>query len=216
MPRIVFFSIASYCLLLVACKKDTEYNVTAVNDIVSFTIPVEGQQVNAIVKGDSLLVYWPWPVLLPATITPDVVVATGASLSPASGTAVNFVTGTSYRVTVDGKQKNYYLKIIKNWPELDIRTKNNTVRVAGGGKLTINGLSYLMPDLSMSKLTLISRKTGLRYETTAETITDFTLGVRIPKNTLPIDTSLEDGYWVLIENAGRTLELKNYIIYING
>lgn len=216
MPRILFFYIASCCLLFAACKKETEYNVTAVNDIISFTVTADGQQINAIVKDDSLLIYWPWPVMLPATITPDIVVATGISLSPASGTPVNFATGTAYRVTIAGKQKSYYLKIIKNWPDLDIRTRSNTARIAGGGKLTINGLNYLLPDISMSKLILISRKTGVRYETTPETITEFTLGVRIPKGVLPVDTSLDDGYWVLIENAGRTLELRNYIIYING
>ncbi|RXK86473.1 hypothetical protein [Filimonas effusa] len=208
--NIIFFS-----SLFVACKKETEYNVTAVNDIVSFTIALESQQVNAVVKGDSLLVYWPWPVPLPATVTPGIVVAAGASISPASGTAVNLATGTSYTVTVNGRQKTYYLKIIKNWPALEMKGTTNSIQTGRRRKITFTGLNYLLPDVSQTKLTLVSRKTGQHYEAAVETITDFTLAIRIPA-TIPIDSSFDDGNWVIIENAGRTLELKAYLIYITG
>ena len=212
--RSVFY-IVFFCFLFVACKKETEYNIAAVSDIVSFTIALDGQQVNAVVKNDSLLIYWPWPVPLPATIAPDITVAAGASLSPASGTAVNFVTGTSFQVTAGGRQKKYYLKIIKNWPALEMKGTSNSIQTARGRKITLTGLNYLLPDLSQTKFTLVSRKTGQRYEAVVETITDFTLAIRIPAN-IPVDSSFDDGNWVVIENAGRTLELKAYLIYITG
>ncbi|WEK33845.1 MAG: hypothetical protein P0Y53_15255 [Candidatus Pseudobacter hemicellulosilyticus] len=212
--RLASCFIACLFVALMACKKETEYRNEPVQALHSFSITAGETILEAAIKDDSLVVYWPWPVLLPETISPVISLAAGASISPASGTAVPLTTGTRYTLKKeDGSEQVYYLKLVNNWPALDTRYIKNTVNSGRGERLNLSGLRYFIGDKEKTSMSLISRINGEETPLNIETITDRTIGGRLPQ-TLPIDTDYDQGHWVKLVNAGRTLEMKEYIIYI--
>ncbi|UYQ95101.1 hypothetical protein MKQ68_08330 [Chitinophaga horti] len=63
--------------------------------------------------GDSIIIYWPYYATPPKTIKPAILLPDSATVSPATGTEVPFVTGTKYTVTAAvGSKKEYFLKVV--------------------------------------------------------------------------------------------------------
>ena len=128
------WAITIVCLLTVtACKKETEYTAYPFNSIVSFSFTdASGEKIKAAVEGDSLLIYWPSYLEQPQAIIPTITVSEKAIVQPASGTQVPLATGTLFIVTAqDGTSKKYYLKLIRNQP--DIMIDESTVQVVYRG-----------------------------------------------------------------------------------
>ncbi|QBQ42081.1 hypothetical protein E2P86_13345 [Sphingobacterium psychroaquaticum] len=122
-------------LFLASCNKTNyDYEQKPYKEILSFKIATVSHgtdSVNAVISGDSISIYWDPSVPLPATITPTIHVANGATVQPASGVAVPFSDKTIYNVTAeDGSVKAFRLKPVYNLPVptvSEIKTVNRTV-----------------------------------------------------------------------------------------
>ena len=144
--KIITILISGLLLLLhVSCdKKEFEYGKEPYNVIESFKIKGYGtiDSIQAVIAGDSILIYWDVAVEQPATITPTIVIPATATLTPASGEAVAFSEETEYTVTAeDGTIRTYRLKPKINQPIPVITkvptafewnpAKTQTIRIAG-------------------------------------------------------------------------------------
>ena len=96
-------------------------DISGLNHIIAFQVEELGAEsvLKAAIKEDSLIVYWPYLVKQPpATISPTILVPEGASVAPASGETVPFVTGTNFTVTAeDQSERQYVLKVAFNQPK---------------------------------------------------------------------------------------------------
>ncbi|WP_119078858.1 hypothetical protein [Chitinophaga alhagiae] len=148
------------CLLAmtVACKKETETAPFPYNSIQSFSIETTAAEtINGAISGDSIIVYWPSYIPMPATVTPAITISENAEVTPAPGTAVDFKTGTSFTVKAqNGSAKTYFLKVAVNQPPIIVRninlstTKGGTIEVS-----TDNGILYLARDAALTKFYII-------------------------------------------------------------
>lgn len=93
--------------------------VSGVNRIVAFKVGEFSPDtvLEAAIKDDSLIVYWPTYKTIPSTISPDIIISEGASVNPSPGESVPFETGTKYTVTAeDQSEKEYTLKVVLYQP----------------------------------------------------------------------------------------------------
>lgn len=104
------------CMTILSCSK-TEYEQEErpYTDIISFYIDdqyVGEQKLQGVISGDRIIVYWNPEVTPPMSISPSIQLGAGATISPASGTAVPFSEETIYTVTAEnGTTKEYQLQI---------------------------------------------------------------------------------------------------------
>ena len=184
------YFIASYFLpCLVSCKK--EYTKTAYKDIEAFTITDSaGNKLKGSVVGDSIRVYWPPFQKVPANITPQISLSSGAGISPASGASVPFKNGTAYTVTAqDGSKKTYFLIPMINQPAPVFEVMNSE-------SLTIHYLSlqgqYFIADTLQTKLYLINTS-NKEIPISLKNPSSFnSLSISV---TLPMDGSIDTGYY---------------------
>ncbi|WP_142687701.1 hypothetical protein [Chitinophaga polysaccharea] len=158
--RLIYWGSLAGMALITSCKKETEHAPSPYNKIESFAVTTDGNGViNAAVNGDSILVYWPAYVTLPATVSPLIRVSDNASVAPASGTAVKLVTGTKFTVTSQsGAARNYFLKLVLNQPAIRFN-ENVSYAVLKGGTFSINtnrDVKYLVEDATRTKAYLVN------------------------------------------------------------
>ncbi|GEP93803.1 hypothetical protein [Chitinophaga cymbidii] len=111
-------------LFFAACKKETEHAPYPYHRITSFAVQTNGaDSVSGAITADTVIIYWPYHLPLPEQVRPKVTVSENATVSPASGTAVDFATGTKYTVEAqDGGLKDYFLKVIVQQPAIQLYT----------------------------------------------------------------------------------------------
>lgn len=141
-------------ILLTACKK--EYVDAPYNAIERFTVKDDnsGTEYRAVIKDDTLMVYWAQFSTLPDSITPEIIVSENATVSPASGQKVSFREGLKYTVVAqNGTSKEYILKPLNNQPPPVLTIYTTTVV---RGDYLVLGDEYFIPDTIQTKLYLVN------------------------------------------------------------
>ncbi|WP_343701765.1 hypothetical protein [Chitinophaga sp.] len=152
------FIVLCLLALTVACKKETETAAFPYKSIQSFSIETPAAEtINGAISGDSIIVYWPSYIPMPATVTPAITVSEKAEVIPAPGTAVDLKTGTSFTVKAqNGSTKTYFLKVQVNQPPIVVRDLNLTTTKGGVIEVsTDNGILYLARDPALTKFYII-------------------------------------------------------------
>jgi hypothetical protein len=113
-----FLAIFMLALTCWSCK--TEYPNLPYNDIESFSIQdADGKTLSASIVNDQIILYWPPLVEQPESITPTIKISELATITPASGTAIQLQSDKPITYTVraqDGSSKNYTLVFQYNQP----------------------------------------------------------------------------------------------------
>lgn len=146
------------CLLsgifLLSCKK--EYEKAPYNTIERFSIKdtVSGNEYRAVIKNDTLMIYWSQFTELPDSVAPEIIVSENAAVTPASGVKVALAEGVKYTVVAqNGQSRTYTLQPLNNQPPPSMTLDAAITTI--GGSLTING-EYFIPDTTVTKLYLIN------------------------------------------------------------
>jgi hypothetical protein len=160
MFRMKQLQLLSLAILLFSCKK--EFEDAPYNSIERFTVtdPASGTSYRAVIKDDTLLVYWAQFAAMPDSISPEIIVAEHAAITPASGVKVAFSETTTYKVVAqNGSTKNYVLKPLSNQPPptYEIFTPD----LLPGDLLVIGG-EYFIPDTVQTKLYLVNSTTQVQ------------------------------------------------------
>ncbi|RPD42481.1 hypothetical protein [Chitinophaga barathri] len=149
------------CLFLLwaaaSCNKETEYGPSPYNRVESFSVAAGTETILASIVGDSIVVYWPSHIPQPEKINPQIIVTENASVTPTSGTAVNFRTGTAFTVKAQsGAEKKFYLKVIMNQPPIQVAEQSYSA-VKGGSLVVDNGtvMRYFERDAAKTKFFII-------------------------------------------------------------
>ena len=125
-----------------SCKKEKEYAPSPYNRLESFRLAAGTETILASIAGDSIVIYWPSHIPRPEKISPQVTVAENASITPASGTAVDFRTGTAFTVKAqNGAEKKYYLQVVVNQPPIQVMEQ--TYATVKGGSLVVDNGTYM-------------------------------------------------------------------------
>jgi len=184
------------CMIIMAgCKKEYTNQPTPYNSIRAFTIDYNATtKLNAIITGDSILVYWPGYKALPVSVTPEIIVSDNATVTPASGQAIDFKEGASYTVTAqDGSVAVYKLHI--NVLQSDPSLPEERLQVELGGTWEISGFSNLIPDTGLTKLYLIG-KSGNEVNVPLNTIAYDNTTFLTTITTSPVsDAAVPTGYY---------------------
>lgn len=114
MKSIYLYISILFLFSLNACKK--EYPALPYTDILSFSVTDDnGQPLKAVIENNEIVLYWPAGQVVPQEITPSIIVADKASISPVAGTKVSFKESVTYTVTAeDGTTTTYKLKPVVN------------------------------------------------------------------------------------------------------
>ncbi|WEK34347.1 MAG: hypothetical protein P0Y53_17820 [Candidatus Pseudobacter hemicellulosilyticus] len=204
-----FFSALLLLAILTAgsCKKEyvDKYNiipgdtvtVLGYNHMLSFAIHEYHPDtvLKAAIKEDSLLVYWPVYKAAPETFSPDISLPEKATVTPASGTAVPFKTGTRFTVKAeDGTTRVFTLKLIYNQAPLQY-VNPNTVTL--GYPFNIYGQFVADPGMTT---VWFERLDGADTVTISsfQRVTATQISFNIPDNITP------DLYRIRIRNGWRT------------
>ena len=198
-------------------------NISGLNQIIAFQVEEFSTDtvLEAAIKEDSLIVYWPSSIKpAPTTISPTILVPEGASVTPASGESVPFVTGTTFTVTAeDQSERQYVLKVVFNQPEPYYNTDlgggvvfsgNNNIRyieVYEGAKalgigfvnLVLLGGDFFIPDTTRNTIYVTHLDTEKETQLAITSLTPMNLQFRMPED-------LERGYYSsTFITGGRTI-----------
>lgn len=140
-------------ILLSACEK--EYVDSPYNAIERFTVKDNtGTEYRAVIKDDTLMIYWAQFAELPDSIIPEIIVSENAKITPASGEKVSFKEGVQYTVVAqNGTSKVYTLKPLNNQPPPVLTIYTTTVV---RGDYLVLGDEYFVPDTTLTKLYLVN------------------------------------------------------------
>ena len=201
-------------LSFISCKKETEYAPHPYNEIQSLKITSGGETISAAVSADSIIVYWPSYLNKPAKISPQLIVSENATVTPASGTEIDFVTGTKYSVKAQsGAVKDYFLKIVINQPPIQLgEVEYLTYQAEKGGSYTFkNGtyLRYVIPDPTVTSFYLID-SSDVEHQLEISFTESEDLTVTVPDD----DKFRMGGYKIKIISGTQTLVSNNYIFGI--
>ncbi|WP_316841926.1 hypothetical protein [Pedobacter gandavensis] len=168
--------LVSFLLLFVACKK--EYKAFPYHDIEQFQVNVDGQSnIDAVLKGDSIILYWPPFINMPDSISPRITLSERASILPASGQKVPFSDKTRYTVTAqDGSLKVYHLRRVNNQPLLNFESTRTLQR---GGVMALSG-KYFVPDTAKTRVYLLDKQNRSVRINTIVTLTASSFVARMP------------------------------------
>ena len=162
--------------------------VLGFNHIVSFQVKEFSADtvLKAAIKDDSLIVYWPLYKPQPATIAPDIIVADGATITPASGESVPFTTGTTYTVSAEDESKQKYaLKVVIYQPEPIYRSGNAVLQIVmpdtGPTTFQLNG-DHLIPDTAQTSLYMIDWATEEETKMRTTSVTPTRLRFEVPED----------------------------------
>lgn len=192
--------------LFTACKK-TEYEQIKrpYNNIERFSLAAYGNldSVNAVISGDTVYIYWNGETAPPATITPVISISAGASIMPASGTAVTFKDTTTYTVTAeDGSIRKYKIKPVFNVavPRLTSLVAPNRWVWEANFPLLIDGQYFFSAGNAADIKVYAQRlRDGFEFNLTVnQTLTTATqLNLNLPKMTAELDSGLHR-IWVQV------------------
>ena len=168
--------------------------VLAFNHIVSFRVAEFSADtvLEAVSKEDSLIIYWPSYRQKPDTIAPDITIAEGAAIEPASGEGVPFNTGTRYTVTAENKSaRQYILKVVIYQPEPVYRDDlvRRVDRLDGESRPINIGGDHFIPDTEQTSMYLIS------WERPGEETKLRTIEVTLTRFRAEVPASLPNGYY---------------------
>jgi hypothetical protein len=151
-----------------SCKK--EYPALPYKDIEQFTIKdAAGTDIKASIDGTSIIVYYPPFQAVPGKVKPVIVVSEGATVSPASGSEVEYKDGTTFEVkAADGSTKTYTLKAWVNQPTPTVEVGDTEIDYG----YTIHG-EYLLPDTNSTKVFFINAQ-NKEIQAPAAAFTEFT------------------------------------------
>ncbi|WP_437921296.1 hypothetical protein [Sphingobacterium sp. LRF_L2] len=178
-----------------ACTK-TEYEQTKqpYNDILSFRIAGENSGIDslsAIIAGDSISIYWDQLIDVPTRISPVIKLSAGATISPASGEAVDFSKNTVYTVTAeDGTTRTFRLTPIFNVPIPTISSFAASSPVVAWGHAIL--FSYQNMTLNSKRANYIfagdeqDGETVKILSTSARETVSYALETVVPKHTINI------------------------------
>ncbi|HTG57197.1 MAG TPA: hypothetical protein VL943_13055 [Niabella sp.] len=195
--RLVIGCLLSW-LLLACTKTEQEQIKRPYNSIERFSMPGYGDldSISAVLKSDTILVYWNAESAPPATIRPQIDIATAASIIPASGAEVAFDHSTVYTVTAeDGTARKYILKPVFNKaiPRLLQITAPFQWTWEGNFNLTINGL-YLFTNGGVSGIKVYAQRLRDGYEFNLPLNNDLTtstqINLKLPRLTADLDSGL--------------------------
>ncbi len=194
-------------LAFAGCTK-TEYNYLKrpYHDIKLFSLMGSyGDSINALVRGDSIVVYWNPDVELPTTITPDIMVADQATISPASGVAVPFNEQTRYTVTAeDGTTKTYRLKIALTVPFPVIKSATNPISWLSTSQITIAG-EYFLANTDTSEISAYLQRQSDGFEVPLEIMTRRVTNFQIVASLPPFSAEQDTGMHKLFVQTGSRL-----------
>jgi hypothetical protein len=198
-----------------SCKKETEYAPSPYNRVESFTVAAGTETIRASLAGDSIVIYWPSWLARPEKISPQVTVAENASVTPASGTAVDFRTGTAFTVKAQsGAEKKYYLKVVVNQPPIQV-TEQTYSTVKGGSLVVDNGtyMRYFERNADVTKFYIIDDQNAAT-QLPLEFFTDPS-GVPSMRISVPNTAELKAGaYKIRITSGSQTYNSQNKIFGI--
>ena len=173
--------------------------VSGINRIVAFKVGEFSPDtiLEAAIKNDSLIVYWPTYKTIPSTISPDIIIPEGASVDPSSGESVPFETGIKYTVTAEDKsEKEYTLKVVLYQPVPWYGNNNRTslnnldrIIVVPDSKSAVNIFGdFFVPDTIQTRMYFINLETKKELKVKI---------IRISTNliTLEIPGRIEVGYY---------------------
>lgn len=202
-------------LSFISCKKETEYAPYPYNEIQSLKITSGGETISAAVSADSIVIYWPSYLNKPAKVSPELIVSEKASVTPASGEEVDFVTGTKYSVKAqNGTVKDYFLKVVINQPPIQLgEVEYLTYQAEKGGSYTFrNGtyLRYVIPDPAVTSFYLVD-SSGVEHQLEIS----FTEDNQDMTVTVPDDDKFRmGGHKIKIISGTQTVVSNNYIFGI--
>lgn len=157
-----------------------------------------GDSITAVVKDSNIIVYWADNSVLPATITPNIVVAEKATIAPASGTAVAFDSTTVYTVTAeDGTTQRYRLKTVINIPVPKISSISpNDLLWISSPTLTVKGEYFLTADTSDVHVYAQRLRDGYEFDLVIDTskLSMTQIIARLPAYTEQMDTGMHRIY----------------------
>lgn len=207
-------SIAVFSCIIIAglsCKKETEYAAFPFKDIQAFKIAAGEETINGALENDSIIIYWPSYLEMPASITPDITLSEKATIQPAAKEGVAFKTGTKYTVKAqDGSTKDYFLKVVINQPGIQIYEA--TYSAVRGGTLAVdNGrlIRYIIRDTAQTHFFLVDtagRETRIAISFATRNNTPYT-DLKLPGG----DTLQPGAYRIKINSGIRTLTTENAI-----
>lgn len=141
----------------VSCKKETEYAPSPYNRLETFSIAAGSGAISGAIAGDSIVIYWPSHLPQPEKISPQITVAENATVTPVSGTEVDFKTGTAFTVKAqNGAEKKFYLKVVYNQPPIQVFEVTYSA-VKGGSLVVDNGtvIRYIERDAAKTKCYIV-------------------------------------------------------------
>lgn len=195
-----------------ACSKETVEAPYPYNELKTFrVVSAAGDTIPAAIADGSIILYWPFDEPVPANITPLIAVSDKATVSPASGTAVELKDGLSYVVTAQtGATATYKLRLVVNQPEVAISSATDMVGQLGA-TMSIAGITYLIPDESVTSAYLVS---GKGVETKIDIKSFIELGSNdyaLDMNTPAVDTG---SYKLKIVSGSKTVTSEKAFVKI--
>ena len=185
--------------LLLACTKTKQESIKRpYNTIERFSMHGYGEldSISAVIKGDTILIYWNPEATPPQKIQPSIDIAPAASITPASGAEVAFNQNTTYTVTAeDGTVRQYILKPVFNKaiPRLLEITAPFQWTWEGNFDLTVNGL-YLFTNGGVSGIKVYAQRLRDGYEFNLplnDNLTTSTqINLKLPRLTADLDSGL--------------------------
>ncbi len=156
--------LAIFMLALSCWSCKTEYPSLPYNDIESFSIQdADGKTLSASIVDDQIILYWPPLVDQPESITPTIKVSELATITPASGTAIQLQSDKPITYTVraqDGSSKNYTLVFRYNQPlvQVSLNLLNNQyyLYLPGTNPISLKG-ENIIPDETQTKAYLVDK-----------------------------------------------------------
>lgn len=187
---------------LSSCKK--EYPALPYNDIEQFTIKdAAGNDIKASIDGSSIIVYYPPFQTVPDKVKPVIVVSEGATITPESGSEVEYKDGVTFEVrAADGSTKTYTLKALVNQPAPTIEVGDTQLDYG----LSITG-EYLLPDTNQTKIFLINSQ-NKETQVPASTFTEFSAS----RISAPIPAGIDTGRYQVRVISGTHNIVKGSIL----
>ncbi|RAV28317.1 hypothetical protein DN748_14270 [Sinomicrobium soli] len=182
------------------------------NDIKQFSITdANGNELKAVIKDDSIIVYWPPLQDIPEIVTPKITVSDLASLSPASEQQVSFTSETVYTVIAqDESVKTYTLIPIINQPEpwVEINQRDAAIYRLNSQSLRIGG-EYIIPNSEETNVFLIDSVSKKEFKIDLENATIFTYNAIIVS--IPAYQEIDPGrYYVKVTTGTYTKTTEPY------
>jgi len=221
--------LAIFMLVLTCWSCKTEYPSLPYNEIESFSIQdADGKTLSASIVNDQIILYWPPLVEQPESITPTIKVSELATITPASGTAIQLQSEKPITYTVraqDGSSKNYTLIFQYNQPLVQVKMNINEgkyyLSFPNREPLAIVG-ENILPDENQTKGYLVDKDGKETLLSFSQTPTAFNVVFNTPEDLKPgiyhiklisgRYTVLTDAFEVLLPQIYSLITLDSYTV----